>query len=373
MKILLVVGETNRGGTETWLLNIARELQDQCQFHFLVHTSDEGAYDRELLKYGARILPCANPQNPFLYARNFLRILARSGPYDVVHSHVQSYSGWVLFLAWLAGVPTRIAHSHSNLRQSYENGGFLRKCYMRAMRASIRMFANQGLATSASAAESMFGHGSDASRRWRIHKSCVDLDRFAQVHRREEIRNSLAIPESAIVVGHVGSFRPEKNHAFALQVAAELCSLSTRYRFVFKGEGALKNEAQKQASDLGIRDRCTFLPADDDVARVLRGAVDLFVFPSLREGLGLALVEAQAAGLRCFASDGLPLEAIAVPELVTVLRLRDGPAKWAQAIHAKAGQPAPLPQPIALNRVRESGFDMRANAASLMKVYSQAA
>jgi glycosyltransferase involved in cell wall biosynthesis len=205
----------------------------------------------------------------------------------------------------------------------------------------------------------------------RVHLSCVDLAPLAEAWDAGVVRRSLGIPEGAIVVGHVGSFRPEKNHEFAIRVAAALCKLSPRYHFLLKGEGALRGRVQAQAEALGIGERCSFLPADDDVARVLRGAIDLFLFPSVVEGLGLAAVEAQAAGLRCFVSDGVPREAIVVPELVQCLRLQDGPQAWASAIHAAAGEVPRLSPEQALQRAYDSGFDIARNADALLRVYEE--
>jgi glycosyltransferase involved in cell wall biosynthesis len=373
MKVLIAVGETNRGGTETWLLHIAREVQGRCQIDFLVHSGQEGAYDRQLSAFGARVIPCGNPRNPLAFGREFLRILRDSGPYDVVHSHVQCYSAWILLLAWIAGVKVRVAHSHSDLGPGYRRAGFCRKSYMRAMKALLRIFPTHYLATSPAAAVSLFGKASIHDPRYRQHLSCVDLAPLAQPYDRGLVRRSLGISDDVIVVGHVGSFRPEKNHRFAIEVAERLSRLSSRYRFLFQGDGVLKAEVQDIAIRLGIADRCLFLPSGDDVPRLLRGAIDLFLFPSVSEGLGLAVVEAQAAGLRCFVSEAVPAEAIPVPELVERLTLRDGPDAWASAIHAKSELAPPLSPEQALQRTRDSGFDIRRNAEALLELYTGAA
>src|SRR5436305_1757203 len=98
MRVLMAVGETNRGGTETWLLHTARELQGRAELDFLVHSREPGAYDQALADAGARVIPCCRPRNPLVFGRQLLRILRDAGPYDAVHSHVQCYSAWILFL-----------------------------------------------------------------------------------------------------------------------------------------------------------------------------------------------------------------------------------------------------------------------------------
>ena len=372
MKVLMAVGETNRGGTETWLLHVARELQGRCELDFLVHSKAEGAYDRQLSSLGARVIPCCNPRNPIVYGHQFLRILRDSGPYDVVHSHVQCYSAWILLLAWIGGVRIRVAHSHSDLRSIYQQAGLTRKLYMLVTKKLLGAVSTHYLATSSAAAISLFGERYERDSRYRLHLSCVDLAPLAQSSDTGAVRRSLGIPENSIVIGHIGSFRPEKNHPFAIEVAAALCCLSPRYHFVFKGDGALKANIQDLAARLGIGSKCLFLPADGDVPRILRAALDLFLFPSVLEGLGLALVEAQAAGLRCFVSDAVPQEAIVVPELVERLPLRHGPDAWAATIHAEAHLRPSVSPDQAYDRVYQSGFDMSRNAEALLQLYATA-
>ncbi len=362
IRILQVVGETNRGGTETWLLHTARALrQSECAMDFLVHSAAPGAYDAELRKLGCRIVVCPQPRNLARYGPRLLQIL-RENRYDVVHSHIQFFTGIVLTLARIGRVPVRVAHAH--------NAGMFasRRLYQTAMMQAIRRSATHGLATSALAAENLFGQDWRDDRRWGIHYSCVNLDAFAEP-RDASLRGRLGVPSGAIVVGHVGRFFQQKNQSFLLDVAAELLRLDERYFFVMKGEGPLRPEAARKARHLGIDGRCLFLDAGDDVPQLQRGAFDAFLFPSLYEGLGLALIEAQAAGLRCFASDRVPPEAAAIPELVDFISLRQPASEWAARIHAVLEQPSGMDPAEALQKVRESGFDIRRSAAALLEFY----
>src|ERR1039457_6645428 len=106
MRILHVVGKLDYGGVETWLVQVLRHIDRQkYQMDFLVHTTDRGLYDEEVRALGSRIVPCLSHTHPLQYAFNFRRALRQYGPYDVVHSHVHHYSGYVLLLAAMAGVP----------------------------------------------------------------------------------------------------------------------------------------------------------------------------------------------------------------------------------------------------------------------------
>lgn len=131
MRILHVVGAMNVGGTETWLLQLLRHFHRQkYQIDILVHTTKPGDYDKEVKDLCVRIIPCLKPSNPLTYAYNFRRIILAYGPYDCVHCHMHQFTGYVLFLAALMGIPMRLAHSHTDTRKLDRNAFFVRKAYM---------------------------------------------------------------------------------------------------------------------------------------------------------------------------------------------------------------------------------------------------
>ena len=123
IRILHVVGGMNRGGIETWLMHILRHIdRDRFQMDFLVHTTSSCAYDQEILSLGSQIIPCCQPSQPWLYALNFRRILREYGPYDIVHSYVHHFSGYVLLLAKLALQPLHlVSSSPSSMRARNKN------------------------------------------------------------------------------------------------------------------------------------------------------------------------------------------------------------------------------------------------------------
>jgi glycosyltransferase involved in cell wall biosynthesis len=222
MRILHVVGKLDYGGAETWLVQILRHIDRQkYQMDFLVHTTDPGAYDAEVRALGARTIPCLSPSNPLQYAFNFRRLLREHGPYDVVHSHVHHYSGYVLMLAATAGVKVRIAHSHSDTRSAEASKSVERRAYLRAMRTMIRAFATRGLAVSAEAGCDLFApQWRDRTDKWQLQYLGIDLSKFEIEVNAEEVRRSLGIPPDALVIGHVGRFCEPKNHAFLVEIAS---------------------------------------------------------------------------------------------------------------------------------------------------------
>ena len=331
IRILHVLGGMDRGGVETWLMHVLRNI-DRQRFHmdFLVHTNRRCAYDCEIESLGSNLHFCPKPSNPPRYARNFLRILRTQGPYDVVHSHVHHFSGFVLQLARLAGVPERIAHSHSDTSRLDTRSSFPRQLYLRWSARWIHRHATAKLAVSEQAAFSLFGPG------WRAKASIVypglDFRPFAASVDPAEVRRELGLAPDDFIIGHVGRFVASKNHDFLLRVHAEVLKIKPEARLLLVGDGPLKDSVRATAAQLRTEKHVRFAGTRPDVARLMLGAMDVFVMPSIYEGLGLAALEAQAAGLPTVLSGGIPPEADIHCGLVHLASLHDSPQAWAQHI-----------------------------------------
>jgi glycosyltransferase involved in cell wall biosynthesis len=312
---------------------------------FLVHTPNKCSYDDEAQELGARIIYNPNPKNPLLYGYNFIRNYRKYGPYDIVHSHVHHYSGYVLFLAWLCGVPTRIAHSHSNTRKTEEGQGLFRRSYLQAMEMAIKKYATQGIAASRRAAESLFGPGWESDPRWQILYCGIDLEPFKKSVDKRSIRENVGIPEKSYVIGHVGRFAEPKNHKFLMQIAVEIVKRTDDVYFLLVGDGPLRPRMMERAEELGLKERIIFTGVRSDVPDLMLGAMDLFLFPSLYEGLGIVLIEAQAAGLPCVISDVVPEEADIVKPLIHRVSLNLPAPSWAEKIIEMREKPTKIEAP----------------------------
>ena len=168
MRILHVLGKLDRGGVETWLVQVLRHIDRQkYQMDFLVSDPSPGAYDEEVRSLGARIIPCLDYRNPPQYAFNFWRILRKCGPYDCVHSHVHNCSGFVLMLAAMAGVRSRIAQSHTNTKLTETSAGPVRRVYVGLMRRLLKRYASLGIAVSSFAGDSLMPGWRDDAR-WHL-------------------------------------------------------------------------------------------------------------------------------------------------------------------------------------------------------------
>jgi glycosyltransferase involved in cell wall biosynthesis len=369
VRILHVVGGMSRAGAETWLMHVLRRIdRKQFRMDFLVHTRRETAYDAEVRALGSRIIPCLDPSRPCRYAPQFRRVLAECGPYDVVHSHLHHFNGIVLRLA--AGcVPVRIAHSHLDTSRLDCRSPWPRKAYLRLCERWIHRYATLRLACSRDAAACLYGPAWKQDPRVQILPCGLDLDPFSELPDRRTVRAGLGIPADALVLGHVGRFCEQKNHTFLLDVAAEVLCRQPKAMLLLVGEGPLQEPLREKARRLGILEKIVFAGSRGDVPSLMLGAMDVFVFPSLYEGLGLVAVEAQAAGLPCILSASVPQEADVMPRLVRRVSLAASPAAWADAVLACRGGASREEREAALAEVRRSSFNIQSSLSRLESLY----
>ena len=369
LRILHVVGEMNRGGIETWLMHVLQHIdRDRFQMDFLVHTTQSCSYDEQVRALGSSIIPCPNPQQPWSYAPKFKNILREYGPYDIVHSHVHHFSGYVLRLAQQSGVPTLISHSHNDTSSNQAQAGFKRRLYLKLMRRWIDCYSTVGLGCSHQAAASFYGADWQSDPRWQALYYGIDLTPFQAACDPVVVRQEFAIPEDALVIGHVGRFVEQKNHQFLLEIVAEVAKREPRTRLLLVGDGSLRPEIEQQATGLGLRDCTICVGVRPDVPRLMQ-AMDAFLLPSLFEGLGLVLIEAQAAGVPCIFSDVVPQEVDLVKPLAQRLSLSQSASTWAEALLAQLKAETAITQSQALALVKSSRFNIETAVKNLEKIY----
>lgn len=369
IRILQVVGSLNRGGTEAWLLHVLKHIdRSRFQIDFLVFSDAAGELDNQVRAQGSNIIVCPNPGNPALFGINFRHVIREHGRYDIVHSHVGHFSGYVIFLSRMFGIPSRIAHSHNSSALHGKQEPFPRGMYLRAMRQVLSLNLTLGLAASKQAAESLYGPHWRTDRRFRVLHCGIDLDGFAAVRSGHYLRADLGIAPDAKVVGHVGRFQPVKNHEFLVEVASELVRRNSTFHFLFVGDGPTRPKIQQLVQSRGLSAHVTFAGSRQDVPLLLTGLIDVFVMPSVSEGLGLSLVEAQAAGLPCVVSEAIPHEADVVPGLVSRLPIHSVSA-WSEQIASEVKRVEIPPPEESLRIVQKSSFNILRSAEALSAVY----
>jgi glycosyltransferase involved in cell wall biosynthesis len=365
VRILRVVWNMELGGIETTAMHLLRGMDpDHFQTDFLYVEPRKSAYDDEIRALGSTIFLCPK-KNLLRFGQQFRRILKEHGPYDVVHSHLELFTGVVLMLAHTSGVPARVAHAHSDHSNRFTRR---RRHEVWLNRFLIRCHATAGLAVSRTAAETYYGAGY-ANTRAQIVLQGRDFNPYAASVDRTAVRQELSIPADAFVIGHVGRMSEVKNHRFMLQVAAEVARRVPNMRVLFVGDGPLREEIEREAARLGLSDRIIFAGTRLDVPRLLCGAMDAFMLPSHYEGTAMAAVEAQAAGLPCVISDHLPREMDLVGPLVRRVALTEPAATWAEAILATRSPP--VTRATALATVRSSPHCTEFQIKVLERIYAR--
>jgi len=307
-KVLHVLGRMDAGGVETWLVNLLKNTDRSLIKHdFLLLKSGTGFYDEEIIKNGGSLNYCTKNSNPLLFSLKLYKYLRQSKP-DIVHSHVYTFSGLVLLIAFLANVKVRVSHSHNDMLAKESRSSFIKKNYLIIMKKLISIFATAKIAVSKFAAHSLYGEKWN-KKNVEIMPCTIDLTKFDKKYIDQKLRAELGIPESALVLGHVGSFTEQKNHNFLIDVFFDIHKRNSNAYLVLVGDGVLKAQIEEKVAALGLSSKVLFLGLRKDVPILMMSVFNVFVFPSLWEGLGLVAVEAQSAGLLCIASKYVPKEA----------------------------------------------------------------
>jgi glycosyltransferase involved in cell wall biosynthesis len=369
IRVLHSVGHLLRGGIEMWLYQMLQKFNaDRFEHHVLVRTEKEEPFTAAFRQAGFRVLPCLNYSNPVKYKANLRRVIKQNGPYDVLHVHGSNPNGLLaLMFAKGLGIPATIVHSHNDVRPMLEKRGLAYRSYVGLTLRVLRKFADRGFAASVRAAESMFGADWKQDKRWQLLYCGIDFEPFAQPP-DPNLRKTLGIPEGAFVVGHVGRFHEQKNHQFLLRIADDVRKQCPDALFLLIGDGPLRIHIASEVQRQGLDGYVKFVPDTLSVPQFMLSAMDCFVLPSRYEGLGLVAVEAQAAGLPCFVSDRVPVEAVVDSKLVKFLRLEDSPESWAEAIVA-ARQHKARSSDDHLRQFYTSKFNLAQSGAALSNTY----
>jgi glycosyltransferase involved in cell wall biosynthesis len=366
-RVLHVVRGMARAGVETWLMQALRRLDPRrLQFDFLVHTSARCVFDDEIESRACRLYRLPMALSSPAYARQVVRLL-REGRYDAIHSHVHYFSGYLMLLARLAGIPQRIAHSHSCTASAECGAGWRRLAYTGLMRHWIGRHATHLVAASGMAGQSLFDRRWNSDPRSRLLYCGIDLEPFRAAPDRDRARAEWNFRPGEVVLGHVGRFDGPKNQEFMVEVAREALRFDKSVRLLLVGDGPLRGRVEELVRQAGIDGQVVFTGVRSDVPRLL-SAMDAFLFPSRYEGLGLTLIEAQACGLPCVVSDAIPAEADVDASLIRRLPLSAGARAWAEsALEAPRASAARTAK--ALEAVAASSFTISRSVEGLCELY----
>lgn len=327
IRVLHVIGVMNRGGAETMIMNIYRNIdRSKVQFDFVENTDKPAVFDNEILSLGGRIYRCPhyNGKNHFLYKKwwnEFFR--EHKNEYKIIHGHLGSTASIYLKIAKKFGILT-IAHSHNTIIEK-NLSSLLYKIYS----YPTRYIADYFFTCSKVAGISRFGKRVMANCDKSFYlKNAIETRNFQfNTQIRKTVIDELNITGKK-VIGHIGRFNIQKNHAFLIDIFKIIHDEDKNTVLLLLGDGEEKNKIIQKVCDLKIEDSVYFLGVRSDVNRILQ-AMDIMLFPSLYEGLPVTIIEAQAAGLPCLLSDRITKEC-KIMDFVEFLSLKDSLEDWAK-------------------------------------------
>ncbi len=356
IRVLQVVTYMGRGGLETMLMNYYRHMnRDKVQFDFLVHRDFEADYDQEILSMGGKLFHVSRLIPWSRGYREKLKSFFHAHPeYKIVHVHQDCLSSVALECAKECGILVRIAHSHNSNQD--KNIKYIMKQHYRK---KIPQFATELFACGKDAGDWMFtGH------RYKILYNAINTSVYTySFEKAVTIREKLHV-EQNLVIGHVGRFDAQKNHTFLLDIFSECVNIVPNARLLLVGDGEGRTQIQEKAKSLGLEEKVIFTGVRNDVADLLQ-AMDVFVFPSLYEGVPVTMIEAQASGLPCVISDGVPKDCVITSGLVTSMKLSDRPCDWAKHIAAQLNRK----RENHLEEIQAAGYDIVTAAKELENFY----
>jgi len=359
LRVLHVAVNMNRGGAETLIMNLYRNLnRSKVQFDFL--TCKPGDFDDEIIKMGGKIhrIPYISDIGHFKYIQG-LRKFFSAHSYKIIHSHLDKMSGIVLREAKKAGIPVRISHSHNTKSE----GGIAARTYKWLAGNYIIPSATTFFACSNEAAKWLFTKKSNNAR---ILKNGIEYNKFSfSEDIRKQVRNELAIENNTFVIGHVGRFNYQKNHLFLLDIFAEFLKVQENAILLLMGDGELRTTIENKVHLLRLEKNVRFLGVRSDIERILQG-IDLFIFPSLHEGLPVSLIEAQGAGLPCIISDQISREVDLGMKLIEYAPLNDI-GFWIEKMKETASKRTS--RKLSYDSLINCGYDIRNTAKEIENFY----
>lgn len=350
-RLLCLIGGMNSGGAETFLMKVYRKLdKTQYQMDFCVNIEEKGFYDDEIVSLGGKIFYIPpKSKNPKEF-RCQLRELVKNEKYEYVLRVTSNALGfWDLKIAKDAGARVCIARSSN----SSDGAGWKSKVAHLLGHMLYRRYVDVKIAPSDLAARYTFGKKAYETGEVVLLKNALDLNVYKlDFDARRMIRNELEIGDDICVIGHIGRFVEQKNHKFLIEIFNETYKVNTEVRLLLVGEGALEKDVKEQVKDLQLNEVVRFLGIRKDIPEIL-SAMDVFVMPSLYEGMPNTVIEAQATGLPCVISDSITREAD-VTGLVEYVSLEEDASKWAEKVVNRMKAERSNVQ----DKLRDAGYEM---------------
>ena len=362
IRVLQVGMSTYFGGTESFIMNQYRNIdKNRVQFDFLNVYSEPIACQEEILKLGGHIynLNMSRKKGLIKYHKNLKKFFINySNEFDVIHCNFQSLINIDLILyAKRYNIPVRIAHAHNS---GYgKEPSWYQKLIIFINRLRINKYSTDLFSCSDLAGQWMFHKNST------VINNAIDAEKFDfDETNRKQCREKNQVLSDEKLFLFVGRLDPQKNPIFLLEIFSEILKIWHNSKLWIVGEGILKSSMIKKVEELSIKDNVVFLGNRSDV-NILMQASDFFILPSKFEGLGIVLIEAQAAGLMSYTSKDVVPNSVKISDYLNFISLNSTAEMWAKKITENDY----IDHKSTLGIIRKSGFDTFENSKKLQKIY----
>lgn len=361
IRILQFVPIMQPAGIENFIMNLYRNIDhNEIQFDFVVHSKAKGFYDDEIEKLGGKIyrFTYKDDKNFVKYVRDLNDFFNKHNEYKIIHGNMQSMMPVYLKIAKKHNVPIRIAHAHNS---SYEKSikGYL----LHLLSRFVKYQANVKFACSDKAGKYLFG-----KEKFEFIPNAIDIKKFEfSNEQRKKIRNELNISEQTILIGNIGRFELQKNHKRLIKIFKTIKDnyVNLDVKLLLLGKGKLENKIKRQVEKKDLQEDVLFLGNKKNTFEYY-SAMDVFLFPSLYEGLPVTGIEAQASGLNCVFSDEITKE-VNITGNIKYISLKEKDCTWAQATIENSFNKNN--RKIINNQILKTEFDINNNAQYMKDKY----
>lgn len=360
-RVAHIIGKWVGGGVEAVVMNYYRHIdKTKIQFDFICDEDSTNIPYEEIECLGGRVILVPPYQKIFDYQKKLIKIF-KENKYTIVHSHINTLSVFPLRAAKKAGVKVRIAHSHSTSNKKEWKKNLVKNI----LKPFAKVYATDYMCCSELAGRYLFGNKTYDEGKVYLLNNAIELDKFAYNEEiRKRKRKELNIDDDTLVIGHVGRFVAQKNHTFLIDIFNEVYKENRNSVLLLVGQGPLQDQMKQKVQKLGLTNSVKFLNQRADVNELYQ-VFDVFLLPSLYEGLGMVLIEAQCAGCVCFASSEIP-NMVKMTENFRFLKLNEEIRKWKNEI-LKLCKIADRKNYI--NKIIDLGYDIENEAYNLINKY----
>lgn len=361
IRILHVVRKMDKGGVQSMIMNYYRNIDPtMIQFDFVVQDSEKGFYDDEIYGLGGNIYIAKNLTNIFGYY-NSLNTILKQNKYQIIHIHQNFANVHSLLVAYFNKIPVRISHSHND----YPEKNLIRKIMKKNIKLFINILSTHRFSCSVNAGNWLYGVSQVKKGNVYVVNNAINTEKYSfNKKTRIEVRRELNLKDS-IVIGHVGNFNTQKNHSFLIDVFEQYLKINKNSFLFLVGEGNLENTIRKKVESKNMNENVKFLGTQSDVEKWLN-VFDIFLLPSLHEGLPVTLIEAQTTGLKCLISNEVTKD-VALTNLLKYLSLDLSPDVWAKELNNMIDS-SQLRTSMS-EKIKFSGYDIKIQSKILSEKY----